>query len=56
MFSILQKLPEKMIPSFLMDWLDRYLTKRLDQLKQDNIKLTWQNMYLEDALKEISDR
>lgn len=56
LFSIIQRLPDSMIPSFMIDWLDRYLTKRLNQLKQDNIKLTWHNMYLEEALKEILNR
>lgn len=28
-FSTIQKLPEKLIPHFLMEWLDRYLDKRI---------------------------
>lgn len=56
MFDIIQRLPDAMMPDCFMEWLDRYTTKRLDQLKQENIRLTWENMYLEDAVKEISKR
>ena len=45
-----------MIPSFMVDWLDRYLTKRINQLKQENVRQAWRNMYLENALDEISNR
>lgn len=53
-FSIIQKLPEKLIPLPLMEWLDRYLDKRINELKQQTIKQTWRNMYLQDAIDKIS--
>ena len=56
MFSIIKKLPGEMIPEFVIDWLDRYLTKRINQLKQENVRQAWRNMYLENALDEISNR
>ena len=56
MFSIIKRLPDAMIPSFMIDWLDRYLTKRTNQLKQENVRQAWRNMYLENALDEISNR
>ena len=56
MFSIILKIPEKMIPQSLLDWSDRYATKRINQLKQQNIKQNWNNTYLEHALDEISNR
>jgi hypothetical protein len=54
MFSVIQRLPEQLIPDYLMEWLDHYTTKRIDQLKQQTIKQTWHNMYLENAIQEIS--
>ena len=48
------KLPDRFIPSALMDWLDRYTTKRINQLKQQNIKNTWRNLYLQKAVDDIS--
>ena len=55
-FEIILKLPERLIPEWLMNYLERYTTKRLNQLKQDNIKHTWRNMYLQSAVEEISNR
>lgn len=55
LFSIIQKLPEKFIPSPLMNWLDRYLDKRINELKQESIKQTWRNMYLQDAVDHIKN-
>jgi hypothetical protein len=54
MFSVVQILPEWLIPTPLMNWLDHYITKRINQLKQQTIKQTWRNMYLEGAVQEIS--
>lgn len=56
MFFIIMKLPEGFIPRSFMEWLDRYTTKRINELKQQNIKQTWRNMYLQDAINEISNR
>lgn len=53
LFSIVQKLPEKFIPCWLMNWLSRYLDKRISELKQESIKMTWRNMYLQKAADEI---
>lgn len=56
LFSIVLKMPEKFIPKFMLIWLDKYTTKRINQLRQQNIKQTWQNMYLKDAASELSNR
>lgn len=53
LFSIIQKLPDKYIPQWLMNFLSRYLDKRIRELKQQSIKMTWQNMYLQDAVNDI---
>ena len=55
-FKIIMKLPERLIPSFLMEWLERYTLKRINQVKQQNVKQTWRNMYLKDALDNISKK
>jgi len=56
LFSVIQKLPERFIPSPIMEWLDRYLNKRIRELKQQTIKQTWQNMYLKEAVDNIHNR
>jgi len=53
MFSIIQKLPERFIPHWLMNWLDRYTTKRISRLQQQIIKQRWQQDTLEKAVSEI---
>lgn len=56
MFSIILKMPERLIPRFLMECLDRYTTKRIHQLNQEIIKDKWKSMYLQKAVDEISNR
>lgn len=53
MFSIILKLPDKFIPYCLMNWLEKYLDKRIDELNQENIKMTWKNMYLQNVVDDI---
>ena len=55
-FRIIQKLPERFIPSALMHWADRYLDKRIQQLKQVTIRQNWDKAHLDQALKEIHSR
>ena len=55
-FSIIQKIPEKFIPQWLMNRLEKYLDKRISELKQESIKMTWRNMYLQNATNEIHNR
>ena len=56
LFWIIQRMPERFIPNFLMDWLDRYTTKRIAQLKQQIIKDNWKEVGLEKALDDIRSR
>lgn len=52
-FSVIQKIPEKFIPHWLMNRLEKYLDKRISELKQESIKMTWRNMYLQKAIDDI---
>ena len=36
-----------------MHWADRYLDKRIQQLKQETIRQNWDKAHLDQALKEI---
>lgn len=56
MFELLQKVPERFIPQSLMEWLDKYLTKRIQLLNKQNIKNTWRNIYLENVVNDINSR
>ena len=55
-FSIIQKLPEKFIPQWLMNRLEKYLDRRIRELKQQSIQMTWRNMYLQNAVHQIHNR
>lgn len=52
-FSIIQRIPEKFIPHWFMNWLEKYLDRRISELKQESIKMTWRNMYLQNAVNDI---
>ena len=56
LFKIIMRIPDRFIPSALMNWLDRYTRKRINQLKQQNIKSTWRNLYLQSAVDDITNR
>lgn len=55
-FSIIQRIPEKLLPHWLMNWLEKYLNKRINKLKQQSIKMTWRNLYLQKSISEIHNR
>ena len=52
-FTIISKLPEKLIPSPIMNRLEKYLDKRISELKQESIRMTWHNMYLQNTVNDI---
>lgn len=56
MFSIVTKIPERMIPSPVMQWLTAYLDRRTQELQQEIIRQQWQKAYLEKAVAEIHNR
>ena len=56
MFSIILKIPEKSIPTFLMQWLDTYTTKRIQTLESEYIQQQWKTVYLQDAVKSIREQ
>ena len=54
LFSIISKLPEKLVPPPLMEWLGRYIDRRIQQTKQQIAKSRWRQDSLEKALSDIS--
>lgn len=53
-FFIIQKIPERFIPHWLMDCLEHYTNKRINQLKQQIISDRWQSAELEKAVQQIN--
>lgn len=56
LFSVAIHLPESFLPVFLMNWLDRYTTKRTQELQQEIVRQHWQQVYLEKAVEDIHTR
>ena len=54
LFSIIQHLP--VVPSFLANWLERYMDKRIAELQQETIKQQWDKISLEQVVDNIHDR
>lgn len=53
MFDIILKLPEKYIPKFFMNWIERYTDKRIAELQQQIIHDKWKAVVLEKAVNDI---
>lgn len=56
LFPIIQKLPYKLIPSALINWMERYTDKRIAELNQQIIRDRWHTIKLEKAINEIQTR
>ena len=56
MFSIIQKLPEEMIPHSVMNWMEHDTNKRLSELKQQIIRNRWHTIELEKVVDNIHNR
>lgn len=56
LFWMIQKTPERFIPSSLMVWIDNYLDRRIMDLKHETTRQNWNKTYLDHALKEIQYR
>ncbi len=55
-FDIILKIPERFIPSFLMEHIEHYIEKRTQELQQQIIKQRWQQVTLEKAVADIRDK
>lgn len=56
LFSIIQRIPDRFIPSFLMERLEQYIDKRTQELQEQITRQRWQQVYLEKAVEEIHSR
>ena len=53
-FSIILKIPDRFIPSSFMEFLDRYTTRRINQLNHEIIKSKWKSVGLQKSIDEIT--
>ena len=55
-FALFQRIPEKFMPSFLMNWMEHYTNKRIADLQQQIIRNRWYNVELEKAVDKIHNK
>ena len=55
-FNLFQKIPEKYMPACIINWMDKYTSKRLTELKQQITRIKWQTMELEKAVENLHNR
>lgn len=49
-------MPERMIPNFIMEWMGRYIDQRMAELRQEQIQINWNKVYIEKAVEEIRNK
>lgn len=55
-FNLFQKIPERYMPACIINWMDKYTNKRLNELKQQITHSKWQTMELKKAFDNIHQR
>ena len=53
LFSIITRLPERLLPKCFMRWLEKYLNKRMAELQREQVQANWNKVYMEQAVKEL---
>ena len=53
-FSVIRHLP--IVPSFLMNWANDYLSRRIAELEHETISQQWAKASLEKTLSKIHER
>lgn len=55
-FTLFQRIPEKFIPAFLMNWMEHYTNKRIADLQQQLIRDHWYSVELAKAIDNIHNK
>ena len=53
-FSVIQHLP--IVPSFLMNWANDYLSRRIVESEHETVRQQWNKASLEKSVSEIHER
>lgn len=56
LFLLLERLPERLLPSWLINWMSQYIDKRMAELEREQVKANWEKVYLEQAVKELRNK
>lgn len=52
-FDVIQRIPERFIPQFIMNRIERYMDKRILEMQQQIIKYKWQEVELEKTVQKL---
>ena len=52
-FDVIQRIPERFIPQFIMNRIERYMDKRISEMQQQIIKYKWQEVELEKTVQKL---
>lgn len=52
-FDVIQRIPERFIPQFIMNRIERYMDKRILEMQQQIIKYKWQEVELEKTIQKL---
>lgn len=55
-FKLLLSIPENMIPSSLMNWIEHYIDKRMNELQYQLIRDNWRSIELEKAAVQLNSK
>ena len=53
---MIQKLPVILVPKFFMNWLQKYMNKRIAELNQQIVHDNWKSMELHKAVDAIQQQ
>lgn len=52
-FDVIQRIPDRFIPQFLMNRIERYMDKRILEMQHQIVKYKWQEVELEKTVKNL---
>ena len=52
-FDVIQRIPDRFIPQFLMNRIEKYMDNRISEIEQQIIKYKWEQIELEKTVKSL---
>ena len=52
-FEIIQRIPDRFIPQFIMNRIEKYMDNRILEMQQQIIKYKWEQAELEKTIKKL---
>lgn len=55
LFTLIEKVPDGLIPLFIMSWLSHYLDNQISKLNQQVVQERWKTVELEQLYRDIKE-